>query len=64
LGQGPLAPSIRKVRPHRVTKAKKSNSKRPKARRKAKEPAEEKIELEGITTYVYQKSFKPKPAEN
>jgi hypothetical protein len=57
-----LAPSTRKVRPRKATKTKKSNSKRPKTRRKAKE--EEKIELEGITTYVYQKSFKPKPTEN
>jgi hypothetical protein len=59
-----LAPSTRKVRPQRVTKTKKSKGKRPKSRRKGKEKAEEKIELDGITTYVYQKSFKPKPAEN
>ncbi|HEV2138997.1 MAG TPA: hypothetical protein VGR53_09145 [Nitrososphaerales archaeon] len=58
-----MAPSRRKVRHHRVIKTKKSNQKRPKTRRKAK-GTEEKIELEGITTYVYQKSFKPKPAEN
>jgi hypothetical protein len=47
-----------------ATKTKKSNTKRPKARKKAKERGEEKIELEGITTYVYQKSFKPKPIED
>ncbi|MDA4127567.1 MAG: hypothetical protein OK452_10275 [Thaumarchaeota archaeon] len=59
-----MAPSRRKVRPHRATKTKKSNTKRPKARKKAKGKAEQKIELEGITTYVYQKSFKPKPTES
>jgi hypothetical protein len=62
LAEVPLAPSARKVRPHKATKTKKSNSKKPKTRRKGKE--EEKIELDGITTYVYQKSFKPKPIDD
>jgi hypothetical protein len=57
-----MAPSRTKARPRKATKSKKSNRKGSRTRRKAKE--EEKIELEGITTYVYQKSFKPKPVEN
>ncbi|MDA4126868.1 MAG: hypothetical protein OK452_06675 [Thaumarchaeota archaeon] len=58
-----MARPAKKKRPSRAVKTKKPNRKQSKSRRRAKSSAEEKIELEGIETYVYQKSFKPKPSE-
>ena len=62
MAQAPLAPT-RKTKARRGTKAKSSSRKQTKARKKTKSSADEKIELEGIETFVYQKSFKPKPVE-
>ena len=62
MARAPLAPTS-KTRAGRGTKAKGSSRKQTKAKKKAKSSADEKIELEGIETFVYQKSFKPKPVE-
>ena len=62
MARAPLAPT-RKAKARRVTKTKRSSPKQTKTRKKTKSSADEKIELEGIETFVYQKSFKPKPVE-
>ncbi|MDA4127799.1 MAG: hypothetical protein OK452_11460 [Thaumarchaeota archaeon] len=58
-----MARPAKKIKPRGAAKTKKPIRKQSKSRKRAKSSAEEKIELEGIETYVYQKSFKPKPAE-